>query len=124
MARSNKRLGHVNRFLEDQVEDLAADLHLARQRTYRLADQLTNCAGMADPQLIREVIQTRITGAELSLRAAQSAMLHAGARAYVHGSAPERKLREAYFIAIVTPALKQLKKMLADMKEGAFAMPV
>ena len=40
-------------------------------------------------------------------------MLHAGARAYVLGSSPEGKLREAYFVAIVTPApLKHLRKML------------
>ena len=119
MRRSNKRLGHVNRYLDDQVEDISADLEMARQRTYRLADQLTDCTGVADPQLTREIIQARATASELSLRSSQAAMLHAGARAYVHGSAPERKLREAYFVAIVTPALKHLKKMLADMKETA-----
>ncbi|MEO0457455.1 MAG: acyl-CoA dehydrogenase family protein [Cyanobacteria bacterium P01_A01_bin.114] len=119
MERSNKRLGHVNRFLDDQAEDLTADLQMARQRAYRLADQLNACTGVADPQLTREIIQSRATAAELSLRSSQAAMLHAGARAYVHGSAPERKLREAYFVAIVTPALKHLKKMLADMKETA-----
>jgi hypothetical protein len=27
----------------------------------------------------------------------------------------ERRLREAYFVAIVTPATKQLRKMLAEM---------
>ncbi len=119
MKRSNKQLGHVNQFLDDQVEDIAEDLRLARQRTYRVADELNGCTGVADPQLVREVIQSRITAAELSLRASQAAMLHAGARAYVHGSAAERKLREAYFVAIVTPALKHLKKMLAGMKETA-----
>ncbi|MBT9317859.1 acyl-CoA dehydrogenase family protein [Leptothoe spongobia] len=118
MRRSNKRLGHVNCYLDDQVEDLMADLQLARQRTYRLADQLNDCTGVAEPQLTREIIQARATASELSLRSSQAAMLHAGARAYVHGSAPERKLREAYFVAIVTPALKHLKKMLADMKEA------
>lgn len=119
MQRSNKRLGHVNRFLDDQAEDLAADLSMARDRTYALADQLDACEGIADQQLQREVIQARIAGSELSLRAAQATMLHAGARAYVHGSAPERKLREAYFVAIVTPALKQLKKMLFAMQDTA-----
>jgi len=129
MKRSNKQLGHVNQFLDEQVEDLEADLQLARQRTYRVADELNECTGvaspqlaspqLASPQLVREVIQSRITAAELSLRSSQAAMLHAGARAYVQGSAAERKLREAYFVAIVTPALKHLKKMLAGMKETA-----
>lgn len=119
MKRSNKQLGHVNQFLEDQAEDIDADLQLARQRTYRLADQLNSCTGVAEPQLIREIIQARVTAGELSLRSSQAAMLHAGARAYVHGSPAERKLREAYFVAIVTPALKHLKKMLAGMKDTA-----
>ena len=121
MRRSNKRLGHVNCYLDDQVENLSADLETARQRTYRLADQLNTCTGVADPELTREIIQARVTGAELSLRSSQAAMLHAGARAYVHGSPAERKLREAYFVAIVTPALKHLKKMLADMKQTALS---
>jgi alkylation response protein AidB-like acyl-CoA dehydrogenase len=119
MKRSNQRLGHVNRFLDDQAEDLEADLSMARDRAYAIADRLNDCDGIADQQLQREVIQARIAGSELSLRAAQATMLHAGARAYVHGSAPERKLREAYFVAIVTPALKHLKKMLFSMQDTA-----
>lgn len=122
MRRSNKRLGHVNRFLDEQVEDLDADLHRVRLKTYSLADQLNDCTGVADKCLIRNIIQARITAAELSLRSSQSAMLHAGARAYVHGNPVERKMREAYFVAIVTPALKHLKKMLSDMEESGVAV--
>lgn len=124
MKRSNKRLGHVNRFLDDQVEDIEADLLMARDRTYALADRLDKCDEIADQPLQREVIQARIAGSELSLRAAQATMLHAGARAYVHGSTPERKLREAYFVAIVTPALKHLKKMLFAMQDTALTPAV
>ncbi|NEO34669.1 MAG: acyl-CoA/acyl-ACP dehydrogenase, partial [Symploca sp. SIO3C6] len=122
MQRSNKRLGHVNRFLDDQVDDLATDLQVARQHTYQLADQLDDCVGLADRPLIQGIIQARITAAELSLRSSQAAMLHAGARAYIHGNPVERKLREAYFVAIVTPALKHLKKMLAEMQETGVAI--
>ena len=42
-------------------------------------------------------------------------MLHMGAAGYRSGSAAERKLRESYFVAIVTPALKHLKKLQHDM---------
>ncbi|MEM9267071.1 MAG: acyl-CoA dehydrogenase family protein [Cyanobacteria bacterium P01_F01_bin.13] len=122
MRRSNKNLGHVNQYLDDQVDDISADLQMARQRTYRLADQLSECTGEKNPQLAREIIQARATASELSLRSSQAAMLHAGARAYLQGSAPERKLREAYFVAMVTPALKHLRKVLADM--GKKALPV
>jgi len=124
MKRSNQRLGHVNRFLDDQAEDIEADLLMARDRTYVLADRLDQCRGIADAPLVREVVQARITGSELSLRAAQAAMLHVGARGYVHGSPAERKLREAYFVAIVTPALKHLKKMLFTMPEAALSTAI
>ncbi|MEL6940190.1 MAG: acyl-CoA dehydrogenase family protein [Cyanobacteria bacterium J06598_1] len=115
MRRSNKRLGHVNRYLDDQVEDIDADLQAARQRTYEIANRLNECTGIADASLNKEIVQARATASELALRSSQGAMLHAGARAYVKGSAAERKLREAYFVAIVTPALKHLKKVLAGM---------
>ena len=52
---------------------------------------------------------------ETALAAAQAAMLHCGARGYVANAVAQRRLRESYFVAIVTPAIKQLKKMLADM---------
>ena len=40
-------------------------------------------------------------------------MLHAGARGYVAGAPAQRRLRESYFIAIVTPATKHLRRELA-----------
>jgi hypothetical protein len=55
---------------------------------------------------------------ELSLRASQAAMLHLGASGYLLHGAAERKLRESYFVAIVTPALKHLKKLLHDMRQN------
>lgn len=117
MERSNQRYGHVNQFLEDSVEELRDELAIARQTTYELADVLDQ-EERVDRALFKKVIQARITGSELSLRASQSAMLHAGARAYLHGSKVERKLRESYFVAIVTPAIKQLKKMLHDLNQS------
>ena len=61
------------------------------------------------------MIEARLVAGEASLTAAQAAMLHCGARGYVSTATAQRRLREAYFVAIVTPATKQLKKMLADM---------
>ena len=42
-------------------------------------------------------------------------MLHCGARGYITDGVAQRRLRESYFVAIVTPATKQLRKMLADL---------
>jgi alkylation response protein AidB-like acyl-CoA dehydrogenase len=122
MQRSNQRYGHVNCFLDDDVESLAIALKQARTKTYWLADMLTQQPGLIDRNLLREVIEMRIVASELSLRAAQSAMLHCGARGYLQGAAVERKLRESYFVAIVTPAIKQLKKMLHDMQAEDFEL--
>lgn len=113
------RLGHVNGFLEDSAENLTVALEIARSQTYSLADRLSEPDVQITPELLKEVIQVRLAGSELSLRAANAAMLHAGARAYLKGSKPARRLREAYFIAIVTPAIKQLKMMLHYMEQGA-----
>jgi alkylation response protein AidB-like acyl-CoA dehydrogenase len=116
MQRSNNRYGHVNCYLDDGVDELSANLERAQQTAYSLADALDQNP-VISLELFKQVIQSRIEASELSLRASQSAMLHTGARGYLHGAAVERKLREAYFVAIVTPALKQLKKMLHDLKK-------
>lgn len=115
--RYQRRLGHVNCFLADQPSDLIAELALAREQAYDLADELVQLEGRLSPALMKRVIQARLTAGEMSIKAANAAMLHAGARAYIKGSPEERKLREAYFVAIVTPAIKQLKKMLYAMDD-------
>jgi alkylation response protein AidB-like acyl-CoA dehydrogenase len=121
MKRANRRLHHVNCFLDDQAGDLEADLEALRVKTYALADAITAQDSLArdslGENLLKEVIQARIAASELSLRASNAAMLHVGARGYLQGSTAERKLRESYFVAIVTPALKHLKKMLYGMSE-------
>ena len=116
IERANQRLGHVNCYLDDRAEDLVTELEVARSKTFALAMEISDRLEPIEPRLMKKVIQARIVASELSLRAANSAMLHVGARGYLHGCKTERKLREAYFVAIVTPALKQLKKMLSDMK--------
>ncbi len=115
MKRSNKTHGHVNRFLDDQVEDIEAALLEARTTCYRLADKIT-----ATPHGNHEhdTLTARLLGSELSLKAAHSAMLHLGAKGYLINNAAQRRLREAYFIAIVTPAIKHLRKELHDMDHG------
>lgn|GEM_PF-5055812 len=43
---------------------------------------------------------------------------HLGAKGYLLNNAAQRRLREAYFIAIVTPATKHLRKELAEMEQA------
>ena len=105
-------LGHVNKYLDVQPEHLRERLAALIARVERLAATPFE----PDQSYWRDVIETRLEAGEATLAAAQAAMLHCGARGYVSTAAAQRRLREAYFVAIVTPATKQLRKMLADMK--------
>jgi hypothetical protein len=105
-------LGHVNKYLDVQGEHLADQLAAMEANVWRLAATPFE----SDQSYWRAVIEARLAAGEASVAAAHAAMLHCGARGYVVTGAAQRRLREAYFVAIVTPATKQLKKMLADMK--------
>lgn len=99
------QLGHVNQFLEDQADGLQLALDDAIYHTHELAKT------PFDPSkdYLLDVLDLRIQGAKLSLRATQAAMLHQGARGYLMTANPQRRLREAQFVAIVTPAIKHLR---------------
>lgn len=104
-------LGHVNRYLDVQPADLEASLAALQTEIDTLAQT------PFDPAMgyFRRVLTARLNGGEAAMAAAHNAMLHCGARGYVGRGAAQRRLREAYFIGIVTPATKQLKKMLAEL---------
>jgi len=112
MHQSNKTLAHVNRFLDDQVADIETALNAAEAATLELATELYRDRSTAR---LREVLELRIAGSELALKAAGAAMLHMGAKGYLTRSPAQRRLRESYFVAIVTPALKHLRKEPAAM---------
>lgn len=99
---------HVNQYLPDGVDNLAAALTDAVQRTQRLAQALA--AGQA---VFRDIVALRADASELALRSATAAVLHAGAKGYLVRHPAQRRLREALFVAIVTPALKHLRLELA-----------
>jgi hypothetical protein len=42
-----------------------------------------------------------------------------GAKGYLQRSPAQRRLREAYFVAIVTPAIKHLRREIARVENGA-----
>lgn len=67
-------------------------------------------------EFLKRVLRVRARASEVCMRAAEAITLVVGARSYVAFSTADRKRREAYFVAIVTPALKQLRLMLQNMK--------
>jgi alkylation response protein AidB-like acyl-CoA dehydrogenase len=102
-------LRHVNRFLPQQPVQFR-ELHAEFEReTMALARDPYNI----DDAYWRRVVALRLRAGDASVAAAHAAMLHCGARGYLKSHRAQRRMREAYFVAIVTPATKQLRKMLA-----------
>jgi alkylation response protein AidB-like acyl-CoA dehydrogenase len=104
-------LGHVNKYLPDQPGPFREKLARMRALVYELCDTPFE----TEPAYWRKVLEARLAAGDAAVAAAHAAMLHQGARGYVSHGAAQRRLREAYFVAIVTPATKQLRKMLAEL---------
>jgi len=88
--------------IEDRVAALAARVTTAVQ-----------AHGQTDRATFLETLRLRLDVSWLALEAAQSAMLHFGARGYLEGAEAFRRLREAQFVAIVTPSVKHITAELA-----------
>lgn len=116
MRQSNKTHAHVNQYLDDQVGDIETALEDARKATLALAESVTSNPGSVS---VVDVLRLRLAGGELSVRAAHAAMLHMGAKGYLQRSPAQRRLREAYFVAIVTPATKHLRREIARCEAGS-----
>lgn len=106
-------LGHVNQFLHDRPDTLQAEYDDLATRISRLAQ--TPYDGSKD--YLIEVLDARAQSAEFVLKASQSALLHQGARGYMMNTAPQRRIREAHFVAIVTPAIKHLRWEMARLSK-------
>src|SRR5690606_30239393 len=89
---SNVASAHVNQYLDDQGDDLGRELDALQARAYDLAQQ--------SDIVFLDVLRIRLAVSELTLRAANSAVLHAGAKGYLMRHSAQRRLREAVFVAI------------------------
>ena len=114
IGESNVTIAHVNQFLDDQGTDLAREAAALQANARQLAAQ----ADRSEAALI-DVLRLRLAASELTLRAANSAVLHAGAKGYLMRHPAQRRLREAVFVAIVTPALKHLRKEIQALENAA-----
>ncbi len=97
----------TNRFLPDGADAIEDRLHAAYAAVTAAARP-----GERSPAAVRAVLAARLQVSELALAAAQAAMLHAGARGYIEGSNVSRLLREAWFVAIITPSVRHLRMEL------------
>ncbi|MDO5058917.1 MAG: acyl-CoA dehydrogenase family protein [Neisseria sp.] len=109
-----------NEFLDDGHAELSKRLNRAWQQTEKLAE-----AAWRNEANLLETLQLRLAASELSLTAAQSAVLHAGAKGYLLSSPVQRRSREAAFVAIVTPSIKHLRREISNLEfmgEGEFSI--
>lgn len=111
MWRVEPSLGHVNQFLDDRPDELQAELDALWTRI----EGLCKTPFETGKDYFISVLDARAHASELALRAAQSALMHAGARGYLLSSDVQRRVRESHFVAIVSPAIKHLRKEIARL---------
>ena len=105
------QLGHVNQFLEDQAGGLQTALAAAAKQTRELAQTPFDTG----KDFLLDVIDLRTQGAKYCLRASEAALMHTGARGYLAAASAQRRVREAQFVAIVTPAIKHLRYLAQQL---------
>lgn len=101
----------ANMYLDDHPAELQYKLNEIREAVLNLAETPYDL----DREYLQAVLQLRLRVSEFTLHAAQLAMLYSGAKGYLRSAPAQRKLREAYFVAMITPSIKQLRKELAEM---------
>lgn len=108
MRRVQSKQEGTNAYLQVQPNSLQEQLTELRQKLYHVAENANPSA------YIEDIRKTRLESALLALEAAEQEVLFRGASGYLKKSASMRRVREALFIAIVTPAIKQLYRDLAN----------
>jgi len=114
MNKANLTLSEINEYLDDSPEELQEELEDALELIQGLCEEPYT----PGEDFIKSVLEARLLGAEMCKRAADSVMQHTGAKGYIVDAAAHRKQREAYFVIIVTPSIKHLRKEI-DRLEAA-----
>lgn len=92
-----------NEYLQVQADELKEKLQYLQELLQALVQ--------SGDVTLQAICQIRLQGVYQTLAAVQANMLHNGSAGYIAGSTPSRKLREAYFLANLTPTVRQLEKM-------------
>lgn len=105
MAKALGKQNETNKYIGISPNEFLEELAALRQKAYSLSR-------FAQEDSFLSAVQIRLQAAQLTLRASQTAVLYQGAAGYYRKSDCMRRLREAMFIAVVTPAIKHLNRML------------
>jgi alkylation response protein AidB-like acyl-CoA dehydrogenase len=111
MHEADAAQGPANTHLPVRSDDVAAQAASLRERIATLAAT----PGERAPGFLRAVLEARLAVSELALDATRAAALHWGACGYLEGSAIDRRLREAWFVAIITPSIRHLRQEIAAL---------
>lgn len=112
MNKANLTLSEINEYLDDSPDELQEELEDAIELIQGLCEEPYT----QGEDFIKSVLEARLLGGELCKRAADSVMQHAGAKGYIVDAAAQRKQREAYFVIIVTPSIKHLRKEIEKLE--------
>ncbi|MBO1923402.1 acyl-CoA dehydrogenase family protein [Thiomicrorhabdus sp. 6S3-12] len=114
MNQSNLSQSAINQYLDNTPEELQEELNDAVE----IVKELCETPFTPGDEFFRSVLEARLLGAEICKRAADSVMQHAGAKGYIVDAPAQRKWREAYFVIIVTPSIKHLRKEIQRLEVG------
>jgi alkylation response protein AidB-like acyl-CoA dehydrogenase len=114
MREADRTQGHCNAHLPLRAAQVEARADALRGRLTALAATPAETSR----EMLREVLKLRLDVSETCLEAVQAALLHWGAPGYLEGSQLHRRLREAWFVAIITPSIRHLRSELARLEEG------
>lgn len=95
----------VNQHVKPQPKELIDEIQYIRKNTYALAKT-------SEVTIIwKGILRTRLEMAKITLKVVHADMLYSGGKAYLQGSDSYRRLREAYFIANLSPTIKHLETL-------------
>ncbi|OIK05662.1 acyl-CoA dehydrogenase family protein [Bacillus sp. MUM 13] len=100
-----------NRSLKPKIQELSGELESLRNKTYSHAES-TDLSS-----IWKDILQTRLEMAKLTLKATQTDMLFSGGQSYIQGNDTFRRLREAYFLVNLSPTIKQLMDLFSKEVE-------
>jgi hypothetical protein len=105
IVKSHSKDIEVNQHLKPQPTQLIDEIKCIRKKTYQhaQASNLTNTW--------KEILQTRLEIAKVTLKVVHADMLYSGGQAYLQGNDPFRRLREAYFLLNLSPTIKHLEML-------------
>ena len=92
----------MNQYLKTQPEQLKLELQ-------KLQEELDL---QVNSDQFEKIAEIRLKTVYLTLCAVEASMLHNGSAAYTKDSPSARRLKEAYFLANLTPTVKHLEKLL------------